>query len=240
VAVLVATLALGACGGSSGTGSTGNGPDPAATPTTRDTAPNGVEAKSADEILRTAAEAFRGARSVRLVGRIAGGDESVDLDVRLGRDVSQGALTQKGAKLEIIATGGNLYMRGRQFWVKNAPASIASQVGDRWARLPVGGMRESLTFKELVSLDSFAERGLKPSGKISKGPRGTVEGTKAIALKDADGSLLWIAMTGPAYPLRIGSSPADGSQNSISFRDYDAPLNVEAPADSIDFNQVTG
>jgi hypothetical protein len=233
VAVLVATLALGACGGSTGTGSTGNG-------STTTAADNGVAAKTADEILSEATAAFRAASSVRLVGRLVDADQSLELDVRLGRDVSQGSVTQKGARLEIIATGGNLYMRGKQFWVTNAPASIASQVGDRWARVPVSGLRDTLAFTNLVSLQAFADGGLKPSGTISKGERGTVDGRKAIAIKDGDGSSLWVATTGPAHPLRIGPAAATASTDSIAFRDYNAELSVTAPGDSIDFTQVTG
>lgn len=243
VAVLVATLALGACGGSTGTGSTGDGSvgtDPAGNGSTTNAADNGVAAKTADEILSEATAAFRGASSVHLVGRLVDPDQSVELDVRLGRDMSQGSVTQKGAKLEIIATGGNLYMRGKQFWVTNAPANIANQVGDRWAWLPVSGLRDSLAFTNLVSIQAFADGGRKPSGKITKGQGGTVDGAKAIAIKDADGSSLWVATTGPAYPLRIGPASASASTDSIAFRDYNAELSVTAPGDSIDFTQVTG
>ena len=242
VAVLAATLVLGACGGTAGggsdSGSTGAG---SAGPTTTEKAvDNGVAAKTADQILQETKAALRGASSTHVVGKFVEGTQTAEFDMHLGRDVSQGSLTQKGLKLEMIVAGGNLYLRGKQFWEANAPPSFANQVGDRWAQLPVTSLREGLAYKDLVNLDSFATSVLKPDGKLTKGQTGSIDGAPAIAIKDGDGSPLWVATTGPAYPLRLGPEKPSTSASFATFSDYNVPLSVTAPGDSVDISQITG
>jgi hypothetical protein len=239
VAVLAATLALGACGGSGGNDSGSTGAGSAGPTTTAKPVDNGVAAKTADQILQETQSALRSANSTHVVGKFVEGTQSVDFDMHLGRDASQGSLTQKGTKLEMIVASGTLYLRGKQFWEANAPQSIADKVGDRWARLPVTSLREGLAYKDLLNLDSFAANVLKPDGKLTKGKTGTVDGAPAIAISDGS-SPLWVATTGPAYPLRLGPEKPSTSTSFATFSDYNVPLSVTAPGDSVDLSQASG
>jgi hypothetical protein len=67
---------------------------------------------------------------------------------------------------------------------------------------------------------------LNPDGEIAKGGRKTVRGTAAIGLVDrSDGSILYIATTGPAYPLQTVPK-SNAASGTIDFLDYGRPVLV--------------
>ncbi len=64
----------------------------------------------------------------------------------------------------------------------------------------------------------------------------TLAGRKVVVVRWRDGSELYVANIGPAYPLRAelkGRHPA-----LLEFRDYGAPLHINAPHHAIDLSRA--
>lgn len=228
-AVLVGALTLAACGG---------------TATKHQAKPkpvdNGVAAKTADEIFHASKDALRGASSVRVTGKTLEEGRTTELDLRLGKAGAQGTIKMDGSTLELLSVNGRLYLRGREFWRESGNQQLATLIGDRWVLAPASGSgaKAFTPFKELTDIGSWADQ-LVPEGTISKGQTGTVNGQPAIALKDTDGSSLWVATTGPPYPLRVEPKPGAPDPENLDLREYNAPLNLTAPADALDLEKLS-
>src|SRR5215475_9325351 len=104
------TVAASACGGATTTSS----------PTT-----NGLEKKSAPDVLTAAAEALRTAASVH----ITVSSPSSRLDLRLTGSSSTGTLEKGGVPVEVTVIGGTLYVK-------------ANQAGLKWFGVPQPGQRQ--------------------------------------------------------------------------------------------------
>jgi hypothetical protein len=228
VAALAAALVLAACGGK-GTTTTKSPSKPA---------DNGVAAKDANQILSDAKTALRGASSVHLTGAFADSGNRFGLDMRVGRGAATGSFTVQGSQLNVLAVDGKFYLRGKLFWQKTGGAQLANAIGDRWVLVPPSSTAAAsfADFKKLTELDAYADEFLKPTGTISKGQTGSVNGQPAVALKDSDGSSLWVATSGSPLPLRI--EPKDtGTGDKLDFVDYNAPVSATAPADALDISK---
>jgi hypothetical protein len=230
-AVVVAALALGACGGSQ-----------SATKNTQPAKPtdNGVAAKSGQNILKAATAGFRSATSVHVIGRLKEQGDTVTLDLRLGQTTAQGSVTIGGAKLRILRAGRRLYLRGRGFWEKAAGAQVANLVGERWVLAPESGSGGQ-AFAGLVRftlVSGFADEVLTLKGTATKGGTGTVDGKPAVAVKSSEGDSLWVATSGTPYPLRLEPSQPDAGER-LDLREYNAPVPVTTPpADALDLDKL--
>lgn len=122
---------------------------------------------------------------------------------------------------------------GQYTYVKINPAvlkmlgglPLANSLFGRWLRIPV----------KQLNPDGLA--GLSPASLLAHhGPlertvrQATLNGRKVVVVTDQrNGAKLYIANTGPAYPLLITGS--DGRR--IDFTDYGANFNITAPTNAI-------
>jgi hypothetical protein len=89
----IVTLAVAACGGSGG-------------PST-----NGVENKSAEEIVIAAANAGGSARSVHVAGDVVNGGSPITLDLNLvNGQGEEGSMTENGLSFQLVTVGNEVYM----------------------------------------------------------------------------------------------------------------------------------
>jgi hypothetical protein len=76
-------------------------------------------------------------------------------------------------------------------------------------------------------------------GALTKGATGTVDGRGVIAVHDASRQgTLYVATSGPAYPIRIQNESSDRGQ--IDFRRFNAKVVVRAPAHSMSIFALHG
>ena len=139
IAVATAGVAftLAACGGDTAGGATAG-------------APNGLEAKSGEEVLRAAASALRNAGSVHVV---AEGDNTAGtsaFDLRLDGDDTAGTITRGQVTVDIVRVDGETYLRSSNPLAAPLPADAAA---DQWT---VAGAESAASFEDL-SLGGLAD-----------------------------------------------------------------------------------
>ena len=214
--------AASACGGpATATGPPANGTTsacpgaatPAGPPANGTTAAtNGLENKSAVQVLRAADAAFWAAQSVRIVRPGVGGPS----DYRMGHSSAVATITDTRTRHERIR------VVGRYGYKKTDYGPYAGQ----WLRSPAGAFPG-------FTLADHRYDGLTEDHRYcdAKAQQATVNGKKVMVVSWPDGSKLQIANTGPAYPLRADFSgrPPDW----MVYSEYNVPLNVTAPPNAI-------
>ncbi len=237
---------LAGCGSSSDSAS--GGATTAADAAATTAAPNGIEDKTAAEILDAALAAANAATSVTVKGAVAQSGQEVKLDLQVGQEAAQGSITAQGAQIEIKVLAGKTYFKlsGESFakiaGQDDSPAvakAISALLGDKWLVAP-----DQQSAGQLGSLGQFGQKDellkgiLTPDGNATVKGTGEVNGQPVVLLESTNGtSTLAIATTGDPYPLQLkGGEGADGGQ--INFSDWNAPVNVTAPTDVLDIGQL--
>jgi len=220
----IVTVAASACGGpatatgppaNGTTGACGGAATPAGPPANAATGTtNGLENKSAVQVLRAADAAFWAAQSVRIMRSAPGQEPS---DYRVGRNSAIATITDTRTRHEWIR------IVGRYGYKKTDYGPYAG----RWLRSPAGAFPG-------FTLADHRYDGLTDDRRYceAKAQQATVNGKKVMVVSWPDGSKLQIANTGPAYPLRADfkGHPADW----MVYSEYNVAFNVTAPPDAID------
>jgi hypothetical protein len=216
-----------------GCGSAADQPVVTAT-TSRALAPNGVEKLSAAGIVARARKAAGQASTVRVKGDITEEGHRIRFDFRLLADRGgAGTLTVRGGSVRITRIRTRVYMKGDSaFWTATAGASAAKLFAGKWLK---GSTSEpemaGLIF--LTDVDTLMTQLFKGTrGKVlHKGREQRTAGRRAITVTDksADGGVLYVAMDGNPYPLRIQSLPDAKEPGTVEFLDYDEPFTLKPP-----------
>jgi hypothetical protein len=231
-AAAMATVLVAGCG----TGDGGAAPEPTPGPTD-----NGVSAMPGNAILARTKVALENANSYRITGHVPVDKQKMELDLKIKGDDVGGFLKYDGARVDLLAVGGQRYIRPDEaFWVQTfgaeAAENMAKLMGDKWAKVP----EDEKGFDEIFQVTRI-ETLLDNSGTMTKGTPTEVNGVAAVPLTEegGDGSALYVATTGEPYPVLIESAdPADGR---IAFSEFGAPFaEVAAPPEAqvIDFGTL--
>lgn len=232
-AAVAAALAvsLTACGGG-GSSTTSSAGTSAQTSGTTTTAAVNVADKSAAEVLAASQAAARAATSVRVAGDI----DDVSLELRLARGVgATGSLEQRGSRFELIAVGGEVYLKGSDaFYEQIAGRAAVQLLGGKWLKAPASD-REFASIAQLGDMELLLRQVLNPqSDTVVKGAVTTVDGQQSVPLRAKDGTL-YVAAEG-ALPLQLtGSASRPGK---ITFSEWNQPVDVTAPTDAVDLSEL--
>lgn len=225
LAVLVALL-LAACGSGGSSGGSGGG------------SPNGVAAKSADQIVAAATSAIDAVNTVRVTGSVKSGSRTIHLDLHLvnGKGAT-GSMAENGLSFKLISVGGEAYINGTpSFWQQFGGASAAQLLQGHWLRAPAS-TGDFASFSSLTNLHRLLAALLAHHGALTRGARSTLDGTPVIAVHDtARGGTLYVATTGRPYPVRISNDGASGG--SLSFSEFDKPVTLAPPPHAIDIDKL--
>jgi len=220
LAILLAALALAGCGGSSSSG-------------------NGIESKSAHEILEATKAAASTATSVHIRGSIVTEGKPIALDMQLLRGKGgKGTISQEGFTIQLIQTGGAVYINGSADFYKHVSGSAAAALlQGKWLKAPANS-GELASLAELTDLGKLIDTALAGHGEnVTKGDTTTVAGQKAVELKDGSkGGTLYVAATGKPYPLQITKSGSESGK--VVFNSWDQPVKLEAPSNAIDIGAL--
>jgi hypothetical protein len=213
------TLAVAACGGSSG-------------PST-----NGVETKSADEIVIEATDAVGSARSVHVAGSVMNSGSRITLDLNLvsGKG-GRGSMAENGLRFQVVTVGNEVYINGTTaFWQKFAGNAAAQLIFGKWIKAPASG--QLATLATLTDLQKLFNQLLSSHGQLAKGSITTVRGQRVIAVKDiTNGGTLYVAATGKPYPIEVVKNGSNGGQ--IAFDRFNQPVTLTRPSNAIDISQL--
>lgn len=220
------------CGsaGHSGSGTGGAAPKPA---TSTQTA-NGAAGIRADQATRAALAALTSARSVHVTGMFPANGRSERFDLRFaGSSAASGSFTLNGAPVQVVTCDGAMYLKaGQDGWAAMGnPAGTAGMLAGRWfkvssAQAP-GTTPLSLAFftAELAAHATMTRATVTP---------GTLSGRQVAVITYPDGSKLYIAAAGPAYPLRFDVTGDTGGRRD--FSDYGAAVHIVAPGGATDIS----
>ncbi len=195
-AVLTTTLLLAACHGEQRPTNGG----------TLATSASGIAARSPEEIARAADAAFRSAHSVRARVLGAAAEGTGPLDLTLTGTGARGWVTPpSGVRVDVVATSGSVYLRGRGFWARHGGVALAAAFGDHWVRVESAKAGKGAPFARYLTTGGFAEGFLgllrAPGALDSKSPT-MVAGQPAVRLRST-AALGDVAATGKPYPLRL-------------------------------------
>lgn len=208
---------------------------PSPTPTN-----NGISTLSAKAILASVTQASAHATSVHVHGAVPMNGKKGALDLHIGTHEAQGTMTgaAKGSlvPIELVAAGGKLYIKSPDLWRATGGPAMAQLIGDRWALMP---NNQSASFKEFTSVSGLTASLLKPTGTVKRGKQSIIDGQPVIALKDSQGSIMYVATTGEPLPVRIAPPPSKAKPGEyLDFTEWNAPLSITPPANAIDLAQL--
>ena len=201
---------------------------------------NGVASQGPNQIIDRATSAIDGVSSVRVTGAVASGSPSttirLDLELVAGRGAT-GSMSEDGLSFRLVTLGDNAYINATtSFWEKLGGSAAARLLQGKWLRAPTT-TGQFASFASLTNVRKLLAGVLSGHGALTRGPATTIAGQKVIALKDAskDG-VLYVATTGKPYPIQISNSGTNGGQ--LTFSRFDKPVDLTAPAHSIDISKL--
>jgi hypothetical protein len=222
VAPMVA-LAAGGCGSAAGIGAAAAAGG----------ATNGLQAKSPDQVIHAAAGALRTARSVEftmtppiaarrpytVTGIQIQGDARIMVVMARGRPQFEIAVVGKDAYIEFSTAGMKL-----PYWL----SPLRHVFAGRWFRMSTTA-RDIASFPRL-SLAALADLLARPGPLASGVGQATLNGRPVVVVTTQDGSKLYVANTGPAYPV-LFISP-DGHQR-LELTHYGANFHIPTPRNAL-------
>ena len=194
------------------------------------TTTNEVTSQTAQEAYEASRAAVSAADSVSIQGTSSIGrlvKSSVDL--KLTRNGGQGTLTLLGTKLEIVRSGGDVYVKGTPALYRSL--NIKKTVpADTWVKVSGVASLESLT-----NLAEETKRVISASDGVTKGSVTTVDGEPALELK-TEGKLykgrLFLKTTGEPYPIKLEKSGKE--QAAFTFSGWNATQPPAVPMKTVD------
>lgn len=226
----IMTLAAVACGTAGTDGATKTG-SPAPGTTASRPAGNGVAEMSPGQATRAALAAFTAAPSVHVRGTFTAEGRSERFDMRFEGTSASGSFTMKGAPIQTITSEGSMYLKAAAdgLTAMGNPPDVAGMMADRWFKVSPssepGISPLSLTFftSELAAHATTAQ------GTVTDG---ALAGQQVVIVAYPDGSKLYVAITGPAYPLRFAVTGGTGGWRD--FSDYGTAFHIVAPKNATD------
>jgi hypothetical protein len=198
---------------------------------------NGVAAKSPDAIVSAATNAVTGVKSVHVSGSVTSNGSPINLDLTLAAGKGGGGqMSEGGLSFKIIDLSQVVYLNGSDAFWRHVGGNAAAQLfHGKWLRAPATGQFASLA--ALTDVRALFSKLLSTHGTLAKGGTSTVAGQKVVAVRDTTmGGTLYVATTGPAYPIQISKTGSQGGH--ITFDRYNQAVTLKAPAGSIDVSQL--
>jgi hypothetical protein len=215
----LAVVALAGCGGSGSSG-------------------NGVASKPPTQIIAAAKSACASAKTAHISGSIVSGGKPISLDMKLvaGKG-GEGQIVLEGLSIKLIDVGQAVYMNGSTAFYEHIAGSAAAQLlQGKWLEVPAsnGGFA---SLSSLTDLSKLIDTTLAAHGKLANAGTTTIDGQRAVGVTDsAKGGTLYVATSGTPFPLEVIEHGANGGK--IVFDEWNEPVRLIAPADSIDIAQL--
>ena len=227
---LVVTLALVVIAGYAGSQSNTVGADSAAP-----SAASNVGLSDAQFRAAVAAAVAQG-HAVRLTGRQHEGGLSIAIDVQLNKDGSSiGVVTLDGAELPMRAVGGVYYVQMTHGYINRlAEKNLAWEAAPagKWITSQSGPDSLAADYATLLNYTLFFKMMTSPPDGVPVHSAGTttLAGHTVALYTTAQGDKIYVAASGPAYPLLSeGARPNMGG--NVTFT-WDEPVAVAAPLTS--------
>jgi hypothetical protein len=232
---LVIAAGTGCTGGARTNGTPPEGARASGPQTTSGARTNGLENRSAAQVRKEVGVALRTAKSVHVTVAGVSSGQLPQLDLRIQGSSSTGAMGLGGVQYQITTVGGGTYVKGdqRAWEAFGMPAAVQRRLAGRWVKV----RPQQFASLEAFSLDSLAAGLTRNDSRLAaKVEQATLDGRKVLVLRKRDGSRIYVANTGPAYPLRTeGKGP---SAVRVDFTEYGVDFQITTPSDVVDLDTV--
>ena len=209
---------------------------------------SGTTAKANDEaskppvrVLADAKAAATSASSAHVSGSIKSNGTPTTLDLTTARNKgAKGSMSTNGLRFDLVRIGDTVYIRGTdEFYKHFAGAAVAQLLHGKWLKASAThGRLKSLA--PLTSIGALFNGISSQHGKLVNDGKTTYKGQDVVAIRDtSDGSKLYVAATGKAYPVAIIGDKKNKS-GTIAFGDWNKSVSLSAPSDAIDVGQFGG
>ena len=199
---------------------------------------NGIASKSPQQILEATKTAAKSAASVHISGSIVDEGKPISLNMELlaGKG-GKGQISQEGFSIQLIQTGGAVYINGSSAFYKHVGGGEAARlVQGRWLKAPANS-GELASLASLTDLSKLIDTALASHGTLAKGSTSTIQGQPAIGVKDTSkGGILYVATSGKPYPLEITKEGKESGK--VVLDRWDKPVTLTAPAGAIDISKL--
>jgi hypothetical protein len=201
-----------------------------------------IASESAQQIVTQAASATKAATSVTVKGWVVDSGQKLTLNITTSNSgQGQGTITQKGQTITLRITGGNVYlMADTAFWTAQAGAAAAKLFANKWVYTSLSDPNVGDLTNLFDTSQFFSGITGKAPGNLTTSGTANVNGQKAVVVKGSDSSgsgTMYVAATGNPYILKVTTT---GSANaSLTFSNYNKPVNTTAPKGAINLNQLS-
>jgi len=186
---------------------------------------NGVASKPPTQILQTALDAMKAAKSVHMAGTVVQSGKTIKVDMTLYSDGDvNGSFSENGPTVSLIKIGSNDYLRTTSdfYQSEGVSAQIAGLMANKWIEIPDSSIGLATSF----SITGLANSITKNHVTVTKGKTATVDGQPVVSVVASNSGVLYVATTGTAYPVEI----TKGSTGTITFSQWDQGKTPAAPA----------
>jgi hypothetical protein len=190
---------------------------------------NGLENQTAAEVTKAATAALGAAKSVRVQGWMPIDGKKEKFDLQFQGNSNSGTYTVKGVPVKVKKVGNKVYawLSDSAWEAMGNPPGAMSDYANTWVRFNPGEMTAPVRLGDLAA--ELTTREYLPEGAARQA---TLNGQKVVVVTYPDGSELYVANTGPAYPLRLDiPGPAGGRRD---FSQYGKDFNITAPKGALD------
>jgi hypothetical protein len=203
---------------------------------------NGVASQSPSQIVASVKKAVAASTSAHVIGAGSTGGTKLAIDMTYDNkdNSATGHLSVNGLAFELTYVGGKTYVKANAgFYSHFTGAAAAALLAGKWILVPANDPRFAAV-SSLASLTALTNAIFQTTGPFTVGDETTINGEKAIPVFDkGQGGTLYVATSGPAYPLRISPGKKTGS-GKIDFTDWDKHVSITAPSDAVDLTKLLG
>jgi hypothetical protein len=198
---------------------------------------NGEAGKTGTQVSDDAIAALKASGAVHFVGAVSGDSTNtpMTLDLTLEDGGASGEITQSGVKLSLIAVDGVTYSKAPAafYTAQKITAANAAKVANRWLKLPADSDLSGFNLPSFAKSFSDTDPGVTIDKKVTTS---TLNGQPVVVVHQSDGTQLFVAAKGPAYPLKA-TPPTSGSNKAsgaATFTDYGKTVTLKAPPGAVD------
>jgi hypothetical protein len=192
---------------------------------------NGEAKKKGPEVTSDAIAALKAAGSVHVAGTGTDSDGDTTLDLDISDKGAVGDISQGGGKFSLVNVDGSSYTKANAafYTSQGASAADAATVADKWVKLPASQTLTQFTLQKFADSLSAPDDNAKIEDKVATGE---LDGQKVVILSASDGSKLYVAAEGKAYPLKF-TAPT-GKKGEFNLTDFGKSVELTAPEGALE------
>jgi hypothetical protein len=182
------------------------------------------------QIYEAAASTTARVSGYEATGEVAVAGSTVTFDFKVHGSDFAGSFVLEGSTIRVLAVQGTFYIDAPEaalatdFGISSVEAEL---LADRWVEVPSS---ESADFTDLTSVTDIAAQ-LAHHGSLTAGGTATIDGQQVVLVHDGGDSVLAVAASGPAYPVRITATGSSAGQ--ADFSNWNGIAAVTAPPSPI-------